>query len=108
MWGIIDKWVLRKVAARYIPAGLSYRKKIGFPINVQNRLKVKAAFLNRSFFSDSFSMRQQEIQFMIDHSDQKLKQKLFHLEVWAQVCLLGQPERQIADKIREYCVVSAC
>ena len=30
---------------------------------------------------------------MIDHSDQKLIQNLFYIEVFTQVCFLGHPER---------------
>jgi asparagine synthetase B (glutamine-hydrolysing) len=38
-----DKWILRKVAERYLPQALAYRKKRGFPVSAQDRLRITAA-----------------------------------------------------------------
>jgi len=99
---LMDKWVLRTVAARYLPKELSHRKKMGFATSAQNRLKIKPEFFKSSFISALFRMNPTEINYMIEHADKKLQQKLLHLEIWGQVCLLGESEAKTVTKLKEY------
>jgi asparagine synthase (glutamine-hydrolysing) len=103
---LMDKWVLRTVAARYLPKELSHRKKLGFPTSAQNRLKVKPEYFKSSFIAGLFKMDKKEMNYMMEHADQKLKQKLLHLEVWGQVCILGESEGKTLIKLKEYTTIA--
>jgi asparagine synthase (glutamine-hydrolysing) len=46
-----DKWVLKQIASRYLPAGLVHRKKMGFPLPLQDYL---APLAHRELFTNGF------------------------------------------------------
>lgn len=100
-----DKWIIRKVADRYLPPELSHRPKYGFPTSAQHRMLIPAAFFQRSFIADLFGLSNQEIQYLVDHANQELKLKLLHLEVWAHVCLHHASRDLIIRKLKDHITV---
>lgn len=103
---LMDKWVLRTVSERYLPKELSRRKKLGFPISAQKRMKIKPEFFKSSFLSDFFKMGQKEMDHMVEHAGGKLQQKLLHLEVWGMMCILGESEGKTLTKLKEHLTIS--
>ena len=97
-----DKWVLRKVADRYLPAVLSQRKKRGFPTSAHSRMDIPTEFFEESFVADLFDLDRRAIRYLIDHADGGLKRRLLHLEVWAHVCLHDAPRNKILAKLRNH------
>ena len=100
-----DKWVLRKVADRYLPALLSQRKKRGFPTSAQSRMDIPTEFFENSFVADLFDLDRRAIGYLIEHADRGLKRRLLHLEVWAHVCLHDAPRTEILAKLRNHITV---
>jgi asparagine synthase (glutamine-hydrolysing) len=100
-----DKWVLRKVADRYLPAVLSQRKKRGFPTNAHHRMDIAAGFFEESLIADLFDLDRRANRYLIDHADRELKRRLLHLEVWAHVCLHDAPRNKILTKLRNHITV---
>lgn len=96
-----DKWVLRKVAARYLPRSLAQRKKRGFPIQVHQRMRIKPEFFNDSFVGDVFALSPREVDFLFRHANQELRLKLLHLDVWARVCLNGAPLDEVRARLQK-------
>ena len=97
-----DKWVLRQVAARYLPRSLAQRRKRGFPISAQQRMRIKPEFFNDSFVADVFALSPREIDFLARHANQDLRLKLLHLDVWARVCLHGAPPDEVRARLEKY------
>ena len=100
--GIRDKWVVRKVADRYIPRELSQRIKIGFWTTAFERMKVSPAYFDNSFVKDLFELSQGQMQNIISQSDQDLTMRLLHLDVWNHVCLRGLPLDTSLRKLRKH------
>jgi asparagine synthase (glutamine-hydrolysing) len=97
-----DKWVLRKVAERYLPAELAQRTKWGFRTTAQSHMQIPAEFFEGLFVADLFGLSMREIHYLVNHAPQELKLKLLHLEVWAHVCLHDAPREQIVRRLREH------
>ena len=97
-----DKWVLRKVAERYLPAALSQRKKRGFPISAHARMDIPSEFFEDSFVADLFDLDRKAMGYLADHAGRELKRRLLHLEVWAHVCLHDAPRNKILAKLRNH------
>lgn len=100
--GIRDKWVVRKVADRYIPRELSQRIKIGFWTTAFERMKVSPAYFDKSFVKDLFELTQGQMQNVIRQADQDLTMRLLHLDVWDHVCLNGLPLETSLRKLKQH------
>jgi asparagine synthase (glutamine-hydrolysing) len=96
-----DKWVLRKVAERYLPNDIGRRPKGFFWVDTFSRMKINPVFFKKSIISDLLDISSSEIGYLMDRSPQDLKLQLLHLEVWAHVCLNGLPEQPLKEKLRE-------
>jgi asparagine synthase (glutamine-hydrolysing) len=97
-----DKWVLRKVAQRYLPALLSRRKKRGFPINAHARMDIANEFFEGSFVAELFDLDRRATRYLVEHAGRELKRRLLHLDVWAHVCLYNAPRNAILTKLRKH------
>lgn len=94
-----DKWIIRKIASRYLPSNLAYRYKMGFPVSAFRRITVKSEFFRNSFIIDFFKLSHKELDFFLQNSDQQLKYRLMLLEIWAQVCVFNTPKEKLRSKI---------
>jgi asparagine synthase (glutamine-hydrolysing) len=82
-----DKWVVREVANRWIPKGLSQRIKIGFWTTVFERMRVAPEYFEGSFVQDHLELPSSRLGPLLREADPALTIRLLHLDVWAAVCL---------------------
>lgn len=97
-----DKWVLRKVADRYLPATLAQRKKQGFPIGASARMRIDPEFFDQSYVARLFELGARETRFLAVHANQELRLKLLHLDVWGRVCLEGVSTEDVTNRLQKY------
>lgn len=96
---LVDKWILRSVAARYLPKGLAFRRKIGFPTNAQSRMKIPLAFFDNAFVCGVFDLSKKEFADFYNHASQNVKLKLMQTEIWAQIFIRQVPVEQLKADI---------
>ena len=103
-----DKWVIRKVAERYIPKELFQRDKKPFPINAysERRMRIDPAYFDRSFITEIFELSRHQRAGLFERSPHWLKLKMLLLDVWAQVCLRGDPKEPVRNKLQEHISLS--
>ena len=94
-----DKWVIRKVADRYLPAKISRRKKMGFPTETQKLLKTSPGFFKGSFVADIFRLDGNRVNYMLNNSQQQFGYRLLLLEVWAQLFLMNTSKDIISESL---------
>ncbi len=97
---MIDKWILRRVADRYMPRALSRRPKLPWPSSAHERMEIPHDFFGRSFIRDLFRFSNRELDFLMTNADHRLKLKLLHLEVWGQIFLNGSSAEEMVDSLR--------
>jgi asparagine synthase (glutamine-hydrolysing) len=97
-----DKWVLRKVAERYLPPVLSQRKKLGFPVNAHSRMDIGTEFFDDSLVANMFELDRRTTRYWVDRASREVKRRLLYLEVWAHVCLHDAPRETILAKLRKH------
>lgn len=96
-----DKWIIRKVADRYLPVKLSQRKKIGFWVTAFGRMKIKPEFLENSSARDLFSLNQKEMSYLVEHADVTLKRKLLLLDSWSRIHMDKEDLESVRNKLHE-------
>ena len=99
-----DKWVMRKVAERYLPPELFRQDKKPFPINAyaEERMRIAPAYFDRSFVSELFELGQNETAHFLERCPHWLKWKMLLLDVWAHVSLNGRCREPVLDKLRRH------
>jgi len=97
-----DKWVVREVANRYLPRQLSQRTKLGFWTTAFERMRVSERYFDDSFPRELFGLSRKQLGLLIQQSDPELVVRLLHLDVWARVCLRGEPVDGSIMKLRDH------
>jgi asparagine synthase (glutamine-hydrolysing) len=94
-----DKWVIRKVADRYLPVSLSQRKKRGFEVNAFRRRQVDKRFFDGGFLREQFRLTRDEANYLLETAGQPLTVKLMMLEVWGQLFIEDVPLATVQDNL---------
>jgi asparagine synthase (glutamine-hydrolysing) len=94
-----DKWIVREVAARWVPRALGQRIKIGFWTTIFQRMDVREAYFERSVLRDLFEISEADLRHVFRRADQDLRMRLLHLDVWTQVCLGQRDVDDMAEQV---------
>ena len=97
-----DKWIIRKVAERYLPKELSQRRKQGFYVNAFDRMQISSDFFQDTHLADILKLSSHAQQYLLDQSPQNLRVRLLMLDVWAHICLYDLPEDQLLAKFSKH------
>ena len=95
----VDKWIVRKVADRYLPKSLSRRTKKGFPVSAYQKMTIPSSLLRNGFTQDLFEFTTKEVDFLFEHASQTLKLRLLHLDVWAKIFLEGHSPATVQERL---------
>jgi asparagine synthase (glutamine-hydrolysing) len=93
---LVTKWVLRKVADRYLPTRLSRRPKRGFPVSAFDRMRVEPGYFQDSFVSSYFRLGADELSQLLSQAHPPLVLRLLLFDVWGRLCV----EDEDVDGIR--------
>jgi asparagine synthase (glutamine-hydrolysing) len=85
----VDKWTLREIGKRYLPAELSSRGKQPFRVDAYSwqRLKISSSIYDDSFVQELFGLSRRGVEILISQANHDLRWKILQLEVWAQLFL---------------------
>ncbi len=86
-----DKWVVRRVADRYLPGLLSQRKKWGFGVSAIRRLKVRDDYFRESFVQRHFRLSDTELDVFLAQADAAMRTKLVMLDAWGRLFVDDEP-----------------
>src|SRR5262249_48150209 len=102
--GACDKWILKEIASRYLPRDVVHRKKLGFPLPLQDYL---APLANPDFFVDGFcvdalGLHRRGLLEAIATWDRNVHGffNLLALEIWGRLFIRGQSVEEVSDQIQ--------
>jgi asparagine synthase (glutamine-hydrolysing) len=96
---IQDKWVLRRLAERYLPKEIVERPKQYFRYDVFRRMRLRPELFRDSVLADVFGISNRQIEHLTATFDQGLKIRLLQLEVWWEKCLLHREDDAIRRRL---------
>ena len=101
--GRTDKWVLKEVAARYLPRSVVNRKKSGFPLPIRDYLAplARPELFVDGFCLDFLGMHRSGLLDAVSAWDQNVDGffNLLALELWGRLFFLGQSRDELNDRI---------
>ena len=96
-----DKWILKKLAVRYLPPRNVWRKKMGFPIPLAAYLAPLAdiKYFQRGFCERGLGLRRTGLTEIIGQADRRPFAffGLLTLEMWGRMWVFGEAPAAVAD-----------
>ena len=87
---LVDKWIVRKAAEKYLPRELVNKKKNGFPMFGHKFIRVNDRFFADGWIADSLGLKKNAQEFMIRTQDPYFVAKLASVEIFGRIYSLGQ------------------
>jgi asparagine synthase (glutamine-hydrolysing) len=101
--GATDKWMLKEIAARYLPHSIVYRKKVSFPLPLKDYLAPLAHedFFSRGFCLDFLGMHPRGVLGVVANWQQNVHGffNLLALEIWGRLFFLHQPLEDLTNHL---------
>lgn len=101
--GSVDKWILKEIASHYLPREIVYRKKVGFPLPLQDYLAPLAC---EELFRDGFCLEFLRIQpkgltevIAKWRDDVDGFFTLLTLEIWGRLFFLHQSLAEVTEQV---------
>lgn len=95
-----DKFILRKLAERYIPRHLAQRKKHGFRVNTLSRMRIGRAYFRQSYIREFLRLTEPEFDHLYDSATHHIRLKLMLLDVWGKLFVHGLAPEDLQDGLR--------
>jgi hypothetical protein len=96
-----DKWVLKEVAARHLPASIVKRKKVGFPLPLEDYLSPFAHndFFQKGFCHEAIGLHPRGIQEVVTswHTNVQAFFNLVSLEIWGRLFIMQESLDQVTE-----------
>jgi asparagine synthase (glutamine-hydrolysing) len=102
-----DKWVVRQIADRYVPASLSQRKKLMFLTNAFERTRIEDVFFEGGFVQEFFALTPRRLRYLLTNASHPLRMRLLHLEAWGEQCLRDDRPSELAERLARHVKVVA-
>ena len=96
----VDKWILRKVADRHLPKGLSRRAKVPFATSAYRRLQIDPKFFLGGFLDEYLRLDLSRYERFLEHADKTLQSKIVHLETWGRVMIRGEEDHAVGTDLK--------
>lgn len=97
-----DKWVIREVAARYLPHKLSHRIKIGWPTSFLARMQIDPEFFIGGSLAEWLGLSERELRWFVSTAPQHLHTTLMYLEAWAHLCYRVESREELRRRMRSH------
>jgi asparagine synthase (glutamine-hydrolysing) len=99
-----DKWIVKQIARRYLPDGLIWRKKMGFPLPLEEYIAPLATpeFFAGGFCEQTLGLSHRGISRVLDQRNPGAQGifGLIGLEIWGRTFLMGESTEQITERIQ--------
>jgi asparagine synthase (glutamine-hydrolysing) len=94
---VVDKWLVRQLAARRLPETLAMREKQGFPVRLQHRLHIRPSFFSGGFVSQRWCLSDAAVEEILERSSPTWQLGLALVEVWGRQFFEGESCDEVAE-----------
>jgi asparagine synthase (glutamine-hydrolysing) len=102
---LIDKWIVRKSAERYLPHQIVRKKKNGFPMFGHKYLKIKDGFFRNGWVAESLGLSNDVLSFLQESQDPYFVAKLASVEVFGRIYGMSLSTESVKQHIFDFAEV---
>ncbi len=104
---LMDKYIVRQAAQRYLKDSLVYKKKNGFPMYGYNYLRIDKNLFHQGFLGELLDLNQKQLDYFVSNTDRYVLAKFFALEIWAKLFLQNEKSEQVEETVRRHTSIAA-
>jgi asparagine synthase (glutamine-hydrolysing) len=94
-----SKFILKKVAEKYLPKEVVYRKKRQFPVPWKYYVEYNEDLFQNGFVEDFFSVPLGILEKIFANNDKRLLYKLMNIEIWGRIFIYRESLENIKRTI---------
>jgi asparagine synthase (glutamine-hydrolysing) len=102
----VDKWVLKEVAARHLQSSIVKRRKVGFPLPLQDYIApfAQVSLFQKGFCNEIVGLHSRGIQEVIAswHTNIQAFFNLVSLELWGRLFIMQEPLEQVCESLSKF------
>jgi asparagine synthase (glutamine-hydrolysing) len=99
---LVDKWILRKTAEKYLPKKSAFKKKEGFPMLGYKNLRVKNGFFKNGWVSENLQMSRRAQTVLTETQNPYFIAKLAAIEVFGKIYGGGETLGNVKSHVLKY------
>lgn len=99
---LVDKALLRRLAARELPAGAAYRVKNGFPSFGLRQLEVGRGFLEGGFWQQALALSAAQLETLCAESTSYNLARYAAVDLWGRLFVLGESREALEEHVRRH------
>ncbi len=103
---LIDKWIVRKTAEKYLPDRIVRKKKYGFPMYGHKHVRIKDGFFRDGWIADSLGLSRSVQAFISETQDPYFVAKLASVEIFGRIFGFGHATEDVKTHIHKYAEVT--
>ncbi len=102
---LIDKWVVREHAQKWLPPAIVHKKKNGFPMFGHKFLKLKPGFFKGGWLSDALGLADRSFDDLIAKQDPYFTAKLASVELFGRIYSEGVDQEKLKEHVNSFATV---
>lgn len=99
---LIDKWIIREIAKKYLPKRIVNKKKKGFPMTGLKAVRVESEFFRDGWVGGNLSLTNETLRFLVEKQDPYFVGKLASVEIFGRIFGRGESCDQVQSHILRY------
>lgn len=96
---LVDKWVVRKMAEKLLPAPIVKKKKKGFPMTGLKSVRFEPGFFRDGWVSENLDLHGESISYMLSTQDPYFVGKLASVEVFGRIFGNGDSIEAVGEHV---------
>jgi asparagine synthase (glutamine-hydrolysing) len=82
---LIDKWIVRKLAEKYLPKRIVYKKKFGFGMVGHKHVSLKSDFFKNGWLAEVLKLDSATLEYLVSTQDRYFVAKLASVEIFGRI-----------------------
>jgi len=102
---MMDKWIVRKAAEKYLPKKLVYKKKSGFPMYGHKNIRVKNGYFMGGYIAKILNMSPEVEDYMLRTQNPYFIAKIVSVDIFGRIFSLEQTPEEVTKHLLKYVTV---